>query len=439
MGRAELLSAFQSFDANGDGVLSVSELQRGLSRLGISVSKEALQLMDQDGNGEIDYREFLDLAVAGWEDDSDEAVIRLTDKVALRQIFVRFGEFNVGTVRRRSAAASDRTKFDAEGTIYGDILENGRLDTSWALVTMGEQSAAESAIAASPLEVAPGISVKISAYDPQAAAKSRGGMQQVLAKHQWVDTGRIVLVPLEWVRTHADANGFALWHYFLELCVGHFCMLIMGGRLATFAELSCSLEAPWEVSASLWESTTAVDRQGQIKGYNWYIIFGTVLGKGGGFTAVLYLCYNDCRNKLNRHIPDHMRKPSGYVQVPCWTRIALMYICGLVLVEIFSPRPHVVDWLYGDPWRRNVDETENRDFVTWAVVTVACFFLLVVVPNSNVWESLEETRTGIFPKQSLMVDGAVFSRETVLKLQRQAADQARERTTGSRLRAVTGF
>lgn len=439
MKRAELLSAFETFDANGDGVLSISELQRGMSRLGIKVSKKTLQLMDQDGNGEIDYREFLDLAVAGWEDDSDEAMIRLSDKVALRQIFVRFGEFNVGTVRRRSAAAADRAKFDVEGTPYGDTLENGRLDTSWALVTMGEESAAEAAVAASPLEVAPGVSVQITPYDPQAAAKSRGGMQQVLARHQWVDTGRIVFVPLEWIRSHADANGFALWHYFLELCVGHFCMLIMGGRLATFAALSCSLEAPWEVSASFWEATTAVDRQGQIKGYNWYIIFGALLGKGGGISAVLYLCYNDCRNKVKRHIPDHMRKPSGYVQVPCWTRIALMYSCGLVLVEIFSPRPHVVDWLYGDAWRRDVDEADNRDLVAWVVVTVALFLLLVVLSNSSLWRPLEETHNGIFPKQSLMIDGAVFSKETVMELQKQAADQARERTTGSRLRAVTDF
>jgi hypothetical protein len=439
MGRAELIQAFETFDTNGDGVLSISELQRGMSRLGINVSKKTLQLMDQDGNGEIDYREFLDLAVAGWEDDSDEAMVRLTDKVALRQIFVRFGEFNVGTVRRRSAPASDRAKFDAEGTPYGDTLENGRLDTSWALVTMGEESAAQYAVATSPLEVADGVLVQITPYDPQAAAKSRGGMQQVLARHQWTDTGRTVLVPLEWIRSHADVNGFALWHYFLELCVGHFCMLIMGGRLATFAELSCSLEAPWEASASFWESTTAVDRQGVIKGYNWYIVFGAALGKGGGLAALLYLCYNDCRNKVKGHIPDHVRKPSGHVQVPCWMQIALTYSCGLVLVEVFSPRPHIVDWLYGDPWRRDVDEAENRDLVGWAVVAVACFFLLVVVPNSNLWESLEETRTGVFPKQSLMIDGAVFSKETVMELQKQAADQARERTTGSRLRAVTNF
>ena len=387
-----------------------------MARLGIKTTKRALHLMDQDGDGQIDYREFLDIAVTGWEDDSDEAMIRLTDKVALRQIFVRFGEFNVGTVRRRSAAASERPKFDAEGTPYGDTLENGRLDTSWALVTMGSESAANDAVVASPLEVAPGISVQISPYDAQAAARSRGGMQQVLARHQWEDTGRIVLVPLEWVRTRADANGFALWHYFLELCVGHFCLLIMGGRLARFAELSCNLEAPWDPDASIWEATTAVDRQGQKKGYNWYIIFGAMLGKGGGFVSVLYLFYNDCRNKLKAHIPDHMRNPSGIVQVPCWSRIVLMYTCALLLVEIFSPRPHLVDWLYGDAWRNAVDEDENRDLVGWGVLAATCFFLYVV-SNSSLWEMMEETRTGIFPKQSLMIDGCVGrSRTQSLKM-----------------------
>lgn len=404
-GQAQLLNAFESFDTNGDGVLSITELQRGMTRLGIKVSKQALQLMDQDGNGEIDYREFLDMAVAGWEEDSNDAMIRLTDKVALRQVFVQFGEFSVGTVRRRSAAASERPNFDRLGIPYGDTLENGRLDTSWALVTMGHASAAQAAVAASPLEVAPGILIHISPYDAQVAATSRGGMQQVLARHQWMDTGRTVFVPLQWVRSHADANGFALWHYFLELCVGHFCLLIMGGRLATFAELSCSLEAPWETTASFWAVTTAVDRQGQVKGYNWFIIVGTILGKGGGFLMVLYLCYNDCRNKINGHIPDHMRNPTGIVRVPCWARIMLMYSCALLLVEIFSPRPHLVDWVYGDAWRLDVDEAENRHFVTWGLVAFACFVLLVIVPNGKLWDPLEQTRTGVFPKQSLMIDG----------------------------------
>ena len=115
------------------------------------------------------------------------------------------------------------------------MMNFGSLDTSWALVTMGDRAAAERAIAASPLEVAPDVKIYVTAYDAQVAATSRGGMQKVLARHQWVDTGRTVLIPLDWVRAQADSNGFALWHYFLEVCVGHFCLLVIGGRLATFA------------------------------------------------------------------------------------------------------------------------------------------------------------------------------------------------------------
>ena len=206
------------------------------------------------------------------------------------------------------------------------MLENGRLDTSWALVTMGDQAAAQRALAASPLEVAPGVKIYLTAYDAQAAAASRGGMQKVLARHQWVDTGRTVLIPLEWVRKQADSNGFALWHYFLEVCVGHFCLLVIGGRLATFASFSCELEAPWtDHTDPKWSES-----------YNWFIISGTIIGKGGGIGAVLYCGYVDCRNKIKGHIPDHMRNPSGRVQVPCWARIGLMYICALV------PTPRIV-------------------------------------------------------------------------------------------------
>ena len=120
---------------------------------------------------------------------------------------------------------------------------------------------------------------------------------------------------------------------------------------------------------------------------------------------VLYLCYNDCRNKIRGHIPDHMRNATGIVQVPCWLRIVLMYSCALLLVEVFSPRPHLVDGLYGDAWRREVREDENRALVTWVIVGVACFVLIVIVPNGKLWDRLEDIRTGVFPKQSLMIDG----------------------------------
>ena len=45
-------------------------------------------------------------------------MISLTDKLALRQVLNRFGEFSAATVRRRSARAEERAKFDADQTPY---------------------------------------------------------------------------------------------------------------------------------------------------------------------------------------------------------------------------------------------------------------------------------------------------------------------------------
>ena len=59
------------------------------------------------------------------------------------------------------------------------------------------------------------------------------------------------------------------------------------------------------------------------------------------------------------------------------------------------------------------------------------------VTNDKLWVTLEVIREGIYPHQSLMIDGEVFSRERVRELQEEAAGAARERATGSRQRMVT--
>ena len=133
-----------------------------------------------------------------------------------------------------------------------------------------------------------------------------------------------MLVPLEWIRITADSNGFALWHYFLEVFLSHFSLLIMGGRLAKFAGTSCAIVAKERLAPGT-------------KGLDFYIVCGTIIGKCGGFFAVMFCCYVDVRNKLKKHVPDHMRTVTGRVQIPCWTRILVFYLSALTLAEVYSP------------------------------------------------------------------------------------------------------
>ena len=53
---------FRSFDEDRNGTIDVGELQRGLADLGAEVSAEQVadffEILDQDGDGEIDYTEF---------------------------------------------------------------------------------------------------------------------------------------------------------------------------------------------------------------------------------------------------------------------------------------------------------------------------------------------------------------------------------------------
>lgn len=60
---AELLEAFRVFDRNGDGYITEEELKQALLNLGERLTGEELKGMiaaaDKDGNGLIDYSEFV--------------------------------------------------------------------------------------------------------------------------------------------------------------------------------------------------------------------------------------------------------------------------------------------------------------------------------------------------------------------------------------------
>ena len=60
--QVDLESAFEAFDANGDGIISPAEFKRGLNKLSINLSsaqvRDLLRYMDRDGDGHVDLREF---------------------------------------------------------------------------------------------------------------------------------------------------------------------------------------------------------------------------------------------------------------------------------------------------------------------------------------------------------------------------------------------
>ena len=59
----ELLEAFRVFDQDGDGFISAEELRYLMCNLGEKLSQEEVNEMiaeaDTDGDGQVDYREFV--------------------------------------------------------------------------------------------------------------------------------------------------------------------------------------------------------------------------------------------------------------------------------------------------------------------------------------------------------------------------------------------
>jgi len=77
---AEYREAFSVFDKNGDGFIGWKELGTVMKTLGLNPTEDELQQMvaevDTDGNGEIDFDEFVEMMVKKMEEDkSDEEIL----------------------------------------------------------------------------------------------------------------------------------------------------------------------------------------------------------------------------------------------------------------------------------------------------------------------------------------------------------------------------
>ena len=97
----EIKEAFDIFDVDRSGAISVQELLNAMKSLGFDTKNPAIYQMisdmDEDGNGEIDFEEFLDMMTARISDRNTkedlERVFKLFDDK-------RTGEITVDNLRR---------------------------------------------------------------------------------------------------------------------------------------------------------------------------------------------------------------------------------------------------------------------------------------------------------------------------------------------------
>ncbi|KAH9598276.1 EF-hand domain [Trypanosoma melophagium] len=92
----ELKGAFALFDKDGDGTITVDDLDGVFASIGQKVSREKLQDMmaeaDLDANGVIDFRDFLDLVAKKLNDPAEK-------ELELRRAFAIYDLGNTGYIK----------------------------------------------------------------------------------------------------------------------------------------------------------------------------------------------------------------------------------------------------------------------------------------------------------------------------------------------------
>merc|ERR1712151_146908 len=128
----ELKEAFDTFDADLSGMISVSELIACFKKLGFDEKHgavtEMLQDIDQDGNGEIDFGEFFALMTMKFSKD--------TPREDIEKVFKQFDADKSGDISIANLKAIARQMGDEIGDAQlADVLKTADLDGD-GLVTL---------------------------------------------------------------------------------------------------------------------------------------------------------------------------------------------------------------------------------------------------------------------------------------------------------------
>lgn len=100
----ELKHAFDLFDRNGDGYISVQELATVFHSLGQSLTASELQLLlqdiDTDGDGRIDFTEFVTMMTANSKEGTEASGTESTANAELTETFRIFDRNGDGKISR---------------------------------------------------------------------------------------------------------------------------------------------------------------------------------------------------------------------------------------------------------------------------------------------------------------------------------------------------
>jgi hypothetical protein len=124
---ASLRSVFDDLDTDGNGTLSVEEFKLGLEQLSKWDGEESLHMtdaeveklfiiMDDDGSGDLDFDEFMEIAKTELE------------KGELEKEFTGADDFNNESEDAAKSAATKGVRFDRSASVDMDLKAQGDLD-----------------------------------------------------------------------------------------------------------------------------------------------------------------------------------------------------------------------------------------------------------------------------------------------------------------------
>merc|ERR1711924_125552 len=108
----EIREAFNLFDADNSGAIDVRELKAAMRALGFEVKKEELKKMisdiDNDGNGSIEFQEFLEMMTGRWARRTPVRTSRRCSSSSMMTTLARSPSATSAVSHRSSARTSMR-------------------------------------------------------------------------------------------------------------------------------------------------------------------------------------------------------------------------------------------------------------------------------------------------------------------------------------------